>query len=143
MRKYNNKINIMVFYMSSLNPIVGVSVCIGALGAGLAYLAWNNKDDENEETELYNEVDDVKQDFNKENEKIEETSQKVEQSSETENVKKNKSIPQEEIKQEPQEEIKQKPQEEIKQKPQEEKENKPKQSNMQRFLKETYDETTN
>ena len=32
--------------MSSLNPIVGVSVCIGALGAGLAYLAWNNSDDE-------------------------------------------------------------------------------------------------
>ena len=121
--------------MSSLNPIVGVSVCIGALGAGLAYLAWNNKDDENEDTELYNEVDDVKQDSNKENEKIEETPQKVEQSSETENVKKNKSMPQEEIKQEIQEEIKQKPQEE--------KENKPKQSNMQRFLKETYDETTN
>ena len=29
--------------MSSLNPIVGVSLCIGALGAGLAYLAYNNK----------------------------------------------------------------------------------------------------
>ena len=35
--------------MSSLNPIVGVSLCIGALGAGLAYLAYNNNDDENEE----------------------------------------------------------------------------------------------
>ena len=31
--------------MSSLNPVVGVSLCIGALGAGLAYLAWNNQDD--------------------------------------------------------------------------------------------------
>ena len=32
--------------MSSLNPVVGVSLCIGALGAGLAYLAWNNQDDD-------------------------------------------------------------------------------------------------
>ena len=32
--------------MSSLNPVVGVSICIGALGAGLAYLAYNNKDEE-------------------------------------------------------------------------------------------------
>ena len=36
--------------MSSLNPVVGVSLCIGALGAGLAYLAWNNQDDEVDET---------------------------------------------------------------------------------------------
>ena len=33
--------------MSSLNPVVGVSLCIGALGAGLAYLAWSNNDDDN------------------------------------------------------------------------------------------------
>ena len=33
-------------YMSSLNPVVGVSICIGALGAGLAYLAYNNKEEE-------------------------------------------------------------------------------------------------
>lgn len=32
--------------MSSMNPVVGVSLCIGALGAGLAYLAWNNQDDD-------------------------------------------------------------------------------------------------
>ena len=31
--------------MSSMNPVVGVSLCIGALGAGLAYLAWNNQDE--------------------------------------------------------------------------------------------------
>ena len=36
--------------MSSLNPVVGVSLCIGALGAGLAYLAWNNQDDEVDQT---------------------------------------------------------------------------------------------
>ena len=36
--------------MSSLNPVVGVSLCIGALGAGLAYLAWNNQDDEDDQT---------------------------------------------------------------------------------------------
>lgn len=36
--------------MSSLNPVVGVSLCIGALGAGLAYLAWNNQDEEVEES---------------------------------------------------------------------------------------------
>ena len=33
-----------------MNPVVGVSLCIGALGAGLAYLAWNNQDDEVDET---------------------------------------------------------------------------------------------
>ena len=32
--------------MSSLNPVVGVSICIGALGAGLAYLAYNNKEED-------------------------------------------------------------------------------------------------
>ena len=36
--------------MSSMNPVVGVSLCIGALGAGLAYLAWNNQDDENDQS---------------------------------------------------------------------------------------------
>tara|TARA_Y100000591_G_scaffold271775_1_gene247054 strand:- start:11929 stop:12210 length:282 start_codon:yes stop_codon:yes gene_type:complete len=43
--------------MSSLNPIVGVSLCIGALGAGLAYLAWNNKEEENTNTEPDTEPD--------------------------------------------------------------------------------------
>ena len=47
--------------MSSLNPIVGVSLCIGALGAGLAYLAYNNNDDENEE-EIKHETQEVKPD---------------------------------------------------------------------------------
>ena len=37
--------------MSSLNPIVGVSLCIGALGAGLAYLAYNNDEENDEEND--------------------------------------------------------------------------------------------
>ena len=35
--------------MSSINPVVGVTVCIGALGAGLAYLAFNSHNDDDEQ----------------------------------------------------------------------------------------------
>ena len=49
--------------MSSINPVVGVTVCIGALGAGLAYLAFNNNDEE-EEVVVENET--TQQDVGKE-----------------------------------------------------------------------------
>jgi len=42
--------------MSSLNPIVGVSICIGALGAGLAYLAYNNKEEDTDNVTVENNV---------------------------------------------------------------------------------------
>ena len=45
--------------MSSFNPVVGVSICIGALGAGLAYLAYNNKDEE--EDTVKNNIDSTKE----------------------------------------------------------------------------------
>ena len=43
--------------MSSLNPVVGVSLCIGALGAGLAYLAWYNNDDDDSSEDHVEKVD--------------------------------------------------------------------------------------
>jgi hypothetical protein len=55
--------------MSSMNPVVGVSLCIGALGAGLAYLAWNNQDDDvdqhnNEKVNTEEENNDVTEEEN-------------------------------------------------------------------------------
>jgi len=63
--------------MSSLNPVVGVSICIGALGAGLAYLAYNNKDEE--ENTVKNNTDSTEEES--------ETKPKPELEPEPENVK--------------------------------------------------------
>jgi len=116
--------------MSSLNPIVGVSLCIGALGAGLAYLAYNNNDDENEE-----EIKPEPQEIKPEPQEIKPEPQEV------------KPDPQE-IKPEPQE-VKPDPQEvkptstddeskEIKHKPSEDGK---KRTNMQQFLQDAYEKT--
>ena len=77
--------------MISMNPVVGVSLCIGALEAGLAYLAWNNQDDDvdqhnNEKVNTEEENNDVTGEKNVEpKETVEET---VEEATEESNEKK-------------------------------------------------------
>ena len=110
--------------MSSINPVVGVTVCIGALGAGLAYLAFNNNDEE-EEVVVENET--TQKDVGKELKEL----KKVEQ--EGGSVEPEKKV---EKKVEVSEEEKQKVKEEVAEEVTEEANKK---SNMSNFLKETYD----
>ena len=102
--------------MSSLNPVVGVSICIGALGAGLAYLAYNNKDEE--EDTVKNNIDSTEEES--------ETKPKPETENEPEPETENEPEPEPEPENVKMEVIK-----EIK--------NTNRQSKMQEFLKETYD----
>ena len=108
--------------MSSINPVVGVTVCIGALGAGLAYLAFNNNDEE-EEVVIENET--TQQDVGKELKEL----KKVEQEGGNTEVESEKKV-------EVTEEEKQKVKEEVSKEVTEEANKK---SNMSNFLKETYD----
>ena len=84
--------------MSSLNPVVGVSLCIGALGAGLAYLAWSNNDDDSSSDDHVEKVDKSTNMVEEttdapENKVVEETTKekKVEKSKETTEETKNDS----------------------------------------------------
>ena len=127
--------------MSSLNPVVGVSLCIGALGAGLAYLAWNNNDDNDvdhenvsqkkESTETAQDGGTV-QENNKENreQKVEENSKENVEEKQDEDVAEEETTEKENIEKEVKQDVKL-----------EVKEMKKKKTNMQQFLQQTYNET--
>ena len=77
--------------MSSLNPVVGVSLCIGALGAGLAYLAWNNQDDEDDQTtnEKVNTTEENYDDVGEKNDTVEKNNDNTEEKNDTVEEKNN------------------------------------------------------
>lgn len=76
--------------MSSLNPVVGVSLCIGALGAGLAYLAWNNQDEDINASNMVNN-ENVKENDNSSEDKKVNTEVKIETQTEKSTVQENNS----------------------------------------------------
>jgi len=118
--------------MSSLNPIVGVSLCISALGAGLAYLAYNRDEGE----DLLNEEEQPNEDKTaiekKEEKPVEnkEESDKTTEKDENEKIKP-KPLVDEGVNKVETQNIKQDVEEEIKNK----------KTNMQQFLQETYEKT--
>ena len=115
--------------MSSLNPIVGVSLCISALGAGLAYLAYNRDEGE----DLLNEEEQTNEDKNTIEKKEEKSAEKKEETTETDEHEKIKPNPLEDevVNKVETQNIKQDIEEELKNK----------KTNMQQFLQETYEKT--
>ena len=115
--------------MSSLNPIVGVSLCISALGAGLAYLAYSRDEGE----DLLNEEEQTNEDKNAIEKKEEKSAEKKEETTETDEHEKIKPNPLEDegVNKVETQNIKQDVEDELKNK----------KTNMQQFLQETYEKT--
>lgn len=144
--------------MSSINPIVGVSLCISALGAGLAYLAYTNQDTNDT---LYNEVDNDEAGDNVSNKNIilknnDEIKEKVEKESQEEAQKESQEEDKKNTQEEAQKESQKNTQEEdpkenneqtveqtIEQVVAEEIKDQQLRTNMQKFLQETYDKINN